>query len=320
MQQGRNLQAIKDKFSGVTGEVSADEIECKEDVSYGEDDVSSDALDDMKESINLDLQGMTIKAYPALVRDGVQVNLRALDNQRTAEIETKKALRQLVVNALPDQLKHLRKSIPDIQNLCLKYTGLGLCEDLKKDIIDRTIDDVFLYDDIKTHGEFSSRIDEGKSKLHDNVTDWVRLLSMILNEYREIKKILKNPVLSQLDTVTDIQQQLNYLFPKHFITTTDKTWLQQYPRYLLGVKKRYEKAMLNAGRDREYRIEVADLWDAYLKRHESLQEQHIESDQLNHYRWMIEEYRVSLFAQELKTKFPVSAKRLKNYWNELSDA
>ncbi len=73
-------------------------------------------------------------------------------------------------------------------------------------------------------------------------------------------------------------------------------------------------------RDRQLKIEFSKLWDEYIKRHESLQKQHIDSEQLDHYRWMLEEYRISLFAQELKTRFPVSEKRLKKFWNELSDA
>ena len=129
---------------------------------------------------------------------------------------------------------------------------------------------------------------------------------------------MKNPALSQLDTVSDIQGQLNYLFSENFITTIDSEWLQQYPRYLIAINKRFDKSKINAIRDRQLRIEFSKLWHEYLKRKESLLKQHIESDQLNHYRWMLEEYRVSLFAQELRTKFPVSEKRLKTFWNELS--
>ena len=88
----------------------------------------------------------------------------------------------------------------------------------------------------------------------------------------------------------------------------------------MAIKKRFDKSKTNATRDRQLRLEFSSLWQEYIKRQASLEKQHIDSQQLNHYRWMLEEYRVSLFAQELKTKFPVSEKRLKTYWNELSDA
>jgi len=317
--EGRNLQAIKDSLTGSVAHDSDDKSESEVDESYDMDDVGPDVLDRMEGTVELNLQGITIKAYPALVKEGAQVNLRALDDKKTAEIETKKALRQFVVRALPEQIKYLRASIPDIQNLCLKYTGLGLCDDLKQDIINKTIDDVFLYDQIRTHSDFDSRIEKGKGELHDKVAEWSRLLSTILDGYRAVKKCLKNPALSQLDTVADIQQQINYLFPEHFITVVDKEWLLQYPRYLAGIDRRFEKSKINADRDRQYRLEMSDLWGEYVRRHEMLVKQHIESDELKQYRWMLEEYRVSLFAQELKTRFPVSAKRLKTYWNGLSD-
>ena len=129
---------------------------------------------------------------------------------------------------------------------------------------------------------------------------------------------MKSPALSQLDTITDIQSQLNYLFPANFITVIDQQWLQEYPRYLMAINKRFDKSRTNAMRDRQLRIDFSRLWDEYIKRQAALDKKHIESEQLDHYRWMLEEYRVSLFSQELKTKFPVSEKRLKKFWRELS--
>ena len=320
IEEGRNLQSIKNSLSGNADESIEEESEIDQDEVYGQKNVMPDILDKLCETVEISMQGISIKAYPALVKEGKQVNLRALESKKAAASETHKALRQLYINALPEQIKHLKKSIPDAQNLCLKYTDFGRCDDLKMDIINKTIDDVFLYEDIRSEKEFYSRLEKGKAELHESVKRWSGLLSSILDEYRAIKKIMKNPSLTQLDTVTDIQLQINYLFPKNFITVIDPQWLRQYPRYLTAIKKRFDKSQGNATRDRQSRIEFSKLWDEYVKRHESLVKQHIDSEQLNHYRWMLEEYRVSLFAQELKTKFPVSEKRLKTYWNALSDA
>ena len=175
-----------------------------------------------------------------------------------------------------------------------------------------------MYEYIQSEAEFNLRLEKGRSELHEKAKQWSALLTDILDEYRAIKKIMKKSALSQLDTVSDIQGQLNYLFPENFITAIDREWLQQYPRYLIAINKRFDKSKTNAIRDRQSRIEFSKLWDEYMKRQQSLLKQHIESEQLNHYRWMLEEYRVSLFAQELKTRFPISAKRLKAFWNELS--
>ncbi|MCG6938435.1 MAG: ATP-dependent RNA helicase HrpA [Gammaproteobacteria bacterium] len=320
IKEGRNLQAIKDSLSGSSDEAAELITEVEPDTPYNQDNVGPEILDVLDETVELRLQGITIKAYPALVMQGKQVNLRALDSRDNASAETHRALRQLVINALPEQIKYLKASIPDIQNLCMKYTDFGRCDELKQDIVSKIIDEVFLYDDIGSQKEFNARLEHGKSELFTKAEQWSRLLTGILDEHREIKKLLKKPSLSQLDTATDIRSQLAYLFPKNFITAIDQQWLQQYPRYLKGISKRFEKSQSNALRDRQLRIEFSRLWDEYTKRREMLDRQHIDSAQLNHYRWMLEEYRISLFAQEIKTLFPVSEKRLKKYWDELSDA
>ncbi len=320
IEQGRDLQAIKDVLADDLDGVSEMSDEAEQDTAYHQDDVTPAILDSLPETVELELQGVLIKAYPALVKDGRQVNLRALQNKKAATDETRLALRQLVINALPEQVKHLKRSIPDIQNLCLKYTDFGRCDDLKQDIIDKTIDDVFLYDDVRTASDFEVRLEQGRSRLHENAEQWSRLLTSILDEYRALKKIMKNPTLAQLEMVTDIQQQLAYLFPDNFITVIEREWLEQYPRYLMGINKRIEKSKTNMTRDRQLKIEFSRLWDEYIKRQKLLEKQHIDSAQLGYYRWMLEEYRISLFAQELKTRFPVSDKRLRKFWNDLSDA
>ena len=319
LEEGRELQSIKNSLSGFVAEIpEAESMEV--DTSYHQDNVGVDILDTMEESVELDLHGVAIKLYPALVKEGRQVNLRALENRKTAETETSKALRQLFIKAMPEQIKHLKKSIPDIQHLCLKYSDFGSCDGLKLDIINKVIDDIFLYDSIRSENEFNARLEKGKSELHEKAKHWSRLLTTILDEYRSIKKLMKNPPLSQLDTATDIQLQLDFLFLPNFIILIEQQWLQQYPRYLMAIKKRFDKSKTNATRDRQLRLEFSRLWQEYIKRQASLEKQHIDSPQLDHYRWMLEEYRVSLFAQELKTKFPISEKRLKTYWNEMSDA
>jgi ATP-dependent helicase HrpA len=204
--------------------------------------------------------------------------------------------------------------------LCLKYTDFGSCEQLKTGIINKAIDDVFSPEKIATESDFNNRLESGKEELYENVMQWSRLISDVLGEYREIKKVLKKADMSRLDIVADIKLQLDNLFPDDFITVIESEWLRQYPRYLTGIKKRYEKAINNPVRDRSLRLEFSGLWDEYIKRRDAMHKQHLESEQLGHYRWMLEEYRISLFSQEMKTRFPVSAKRLKKYRDDFLNA
>lgn len=202
----------------------------------------------------------------------------------------------------------------------MQYSDFGSCEALKQDILDVVIDQCFINTPVHSTEDFTLSLKNGKGNIMAIAEEYCQLLSDILDEYKNIKKILKHPPLTLLDTVADIQSQLSYLLPSHFLAIIDKQWIQQYPRYLKAIGKRLEKSQDNISRDRQHRLQLSQLWEDYLKRHETLAGQHIVSEQLEHYRWMLEEYRVSLFAQELKTPFPVSEKRLKAYWRELSDA
>jgi len=240
--EGRDLQAIKNKLSGLLDKQPDAGLAAEQETHYGKNDVGPGVLDDMAETVELGMHGVTIKAYPALVRDGRQINLRALENRKAAINETRLALRLFCSNALKEQIKFLRRSIPDIQNLCLKYSDFGSCETLKSEVIDKTIDEVFLSESVTSEKEFYDRIETGKSELIKHVEQWSGLLTRILDEYRAIRKLIKSPVLSQLDMVADIQQQLNSLFPKNFIIETDSDWLREYPRYLAAIKKTFRKS------------------------------------------------------------------------------
>jgi len=317
LEQGRSLQAIKDKLSGRIDK----SVAVKRDVRFNRDDVGVEAIAEVSrcsDGVLLDMQGASIKMYPALLSEGKTVNLRVLESRANALSATHEALRQLIVNALPEQVKHVRSSVSSAKNLCLKYSDFGRCETLIDSIVNNVIDEVFLTGPIEDADTFEASVQKGKSELHEISMQWVDLVSGVLDAYREVKKLLKKPALSQLDVVADIQSQLNYLFSDNFVSLVDKQWLQEYPRYLSAIQKRFEKSRSNATRDRQLRLDFMKLWDEYIKRKGTLEKQHIDSPQLDYYRWMLEEYRVSLFAQELRTKFPVSEKRLKKYWDELS--
>lgn len=317
--EGRDLQALKNRLAADIKNEFDVEQEAAMDNVFNRDNVGPDAIEKLIDTVEFNVQGIVLKAHTALVKQGKKVNLRAVESRQQAEHLTAIAMQQLVVNSIPEQIKHLKNSIPDAQNLCLKYVDFGSCETLKSALVHKVIDDVILYEPVSSEQMFYQRIEQGKPQLHDRLQKYSQQISGILKQYRVIKKSIKTPALSQLDTVTDIQQQLGYLFPKDFIIEIEPAWLQQYPRYLSGIVKRLEKQGDNVTRDRQLRLEFALLWEEYRERHNSLINKGIESEELKQYRWMLEEYRVSLFAQELGTKFPISVKRLKKYWDEMSD-
>ena len=313
--EGRNLPEIKDQLSGFT-QTEAGDIETE----IEQDNVNASILDKLPETVEHFSHGIKVIAYPALVKNGNRVSVKAMVSRQQAIDETRAGLRQLVINNITAQVKFLRNNIPDIQNLCLKYASFGDCNNLKSQIVDTVLDRVFLDEPIRSHDSFKQRIQNGKEKMMDECQRLCDKLDKTLTEYRKVNRLLKKPPIHILDTVTDVQEQLNHLFPENFITQIQPQWLQHYPRYLSAIDKRLQKAQTDTARDRQLRLQLAPLWKDYLQRDTINRKNHIQSEQLEYFRWMLEEFRVSLFAQELKTLFPVSEKRLKAYWQDISDS
>lgn len=184
----------------------------------------------------------------------------------------------------------------------------------------RMIDDVFCVHQPDSSAHFQQLLDTYRGDMEDRLTQIVKQVKKILSIYHSLQKQLKNPPLHWLDAMADIQDQLNHLLHRDFIVDTEATYFEQLPRYLMAIEKRLQKIQDNPDRDRKARLEVSVFWDDYKKRAEQLRKNRQNSSQLDAFRWLIEEYRISLFAQELKTRVPVSAKRLKKAWNEISDA
>ncbi len=314
--EGRDLSALKSETAHLGRRTSGG----SHHASLAQENVSASVLDNLPERIEYTEHGVRVTAYPALVRDGKKVHLKALASRSQALRETRKGMVQLVVNALPEQMRYLQNHLPDIDTLCLKYATLGDCRTLKSDIVETLVQRIFLSEPVHDKTAFDQRLRQGRERLMPEAQRLSRSLSPILDRYREIRQAMKKTDLHLLDTLADIRQQLELLLPPHFICTIDEANLQQYPRYLQAISVRLEKARQDSARDRQLRLQIAPFQQDYIKRRALHEKNRIESAQLEHFRWMLEEFRVSLFAQTLKTRYPVSAKRLKKFWQEISDS
>lgn len=314
--EGRDLPSIKDKL----GNNTVVPVVNSGSHNLERDEVSAAALDTLPPVIETTSHGISIKAYPALCVHDKKVGIKLFNSHLDASRNQLAGLRQLFINALPEQIRHTQAKLPDIDKLCLLYAPLGSCNSLKQDLIIACVEQLFLQQPVNNLAEFNQTLEQGRSQLFDCAREHCQLLSRILTEYQPLRKLLKNPPLHWLDSLNDIQQQLQDLLPSGFLVTTPRAWLEHYPRYLRAIHKRLDKINENPARERTLRLEISALASAYQQRAEQLRKQHLTSAQLEHYRWLLEEYRVSLFAQELKTITPVSAKRLKDYWNNIDDA
>lgn len=198
--------------------------------------------------------------------------------------------------------------------MCLYYAPMGKCEQLQTDLIAAIIDQAFLseLDLPRTKQAFETCLEQGKQTILDVANDLCEMIGATLAEHHQLNKKLKgnlSPV--WLQAMADIQEQLSFLIYAGFIQQTPIEWLREYPRYFKAINLRLEKLSGAVERDRINMLEIKPLWQAYLERKEKHQQQGIIDPELEKFRWMIEELRVSLFAQTLGTKMPVSVKRLK---------
>ncbi|MET3107222.1 ATP-dependent helicase HrpA [Oxalobacteraceae bacterium GrIS 2.11] len=250
--------------------------------------------------------------YPALVDKINYCQLQVFDDPEVAAKTHRTGLMRLFALQLKEQLKFLEKNIPNLQQMGMQFMGLGSQEELRGQIIELAFERTFLQQPLPNNAEeFNRRKEEGRARLNLLANEIARLTGQILAEYASLPKKLqgvKSPATS------DMQTQLHALVTKRFIVETPYAQLVHFPRYLKAISVRLEKMRVDPMRDGKLMQE----WNLAASGWERSSSQAKSSDQkMQEYRWMLEELRVSLFAQELKTPMPVSVKRLQKVWESL---
>ncbi len=145
-----------------------------------------------------------------------------------------------------------------------------------------------------------------------------RLLHQIMAGHHQVMKGLKGKIpLNVAQSMADLKFQMGQLIYAGFMAATPPEWLKHFPRYMDAALIRLDKMPREAGRERAFLNEFQPFWDRYVERREALAVQGIEDEALITYRWMLEEYRVSYFAQQLGTAVTVSPQRLERQWQQV---
>ncbi len=271
---------------------------------------------ELPELMEIRKAGQTLIGFPALIDGGDAVSIEVFDEPEVAAAKHRAGLRRLFALQIKDALKYLEKNIPDLQKMAVAYMPLGTQEELRSQILDIALDRAFLQDPLPTHeAEFKRRVDEGRGRLTLIANEVARLAGTILVEYaaavRKIKDTKNAPEATQ-----DAQQQLQRLMPKQFIAAAPWTQLAHFPRYLKAITLRLEKYRADPARDAsrltELRPQEQRYWRLVAERKGQV------DARMQELRWLLEELRVSFFAQELRTPQPVSVKRLDKLWAQIN--
>lgn len=260
--------------------------------------------------------GQTLIGFPALIDKGAHVEIEVFDEPEVAAAKHRAGLRRLVALQLKEPLKFLEKNIPDLQRMSVLFMGLGTAEELRDQIIGVALDRAFLGDPLPTDSmSFKKRIEEGRSRLNLIAQEVARAVHAVLQELANATRKLKDSRPAK-DVSDDIAAQLQRLVPRRFALDTPWAQLQHLPRYLKAITGRLDKLRADVARDAKLMAEVRPLEQRYTRRVAELKG--VKDARLDDFRWQLEELRVSLFAQELRTPQPVSVKRLDKVWAQLT--
>ena len=257
----------------------------------------------------------TLVGFPALVDRGDSVEIEVFDEPEVAAARHRAGLSRLMALQIKEPLKYLEKNIPDLQKMAAAYMGLGTLEELREQIIALALDRAFLAEPLPTdEAGFRRRIEEGRSRLTLIAQEVARLAGQLLAEHGSAQRKLKDSRPPK-EVADDIQAQLQRLMPKRFMLAAPYAQLQHMVRYLKAVTLRLDKLKADPARDAARLAELRPLEQRWLRRLSELKG--AGDARLDEYRWLLEELRVSLFAQQLRTPQPVSAKRLDRAWAQL---
>jgi ATP-dependent helicase HrpA len=271
---------------------------------------------ELPELMEISRGGHTLIGFPALIDKGQHVEIEVFDEPDVAAAKHRAGLRRLVALQIKEPLKYLEKNIPDLQKMAMAYMPLGTADELREQIIDVALDRAYLADPLpKDAASFKARVEEGRTRLNLIAQEVARLAGSILIEYAAAARKLKD-ARPPKDVLEDITAQLQRLMPKRFVAQTSYPQLQHFARYLKGITLRLDKLKGDPARDAQRMAELRPQDQRLTRRLAELKGTH--DARLDEFRWLLEELRISLFAQELRTPQPVSIKRLDKVWAQMS--
>ncbi len=271
---------------------------------------------ELPELMELQQGGQVLVGFPALVDKGTHVEIEVFDEPEVAAARHRVGLRRLVALQIREPLKYLEKNIPDLQRMGAAYMALGTVEELRQQIVDLALDRAFLAEPLPTDAAgFQARVEEGRTRLNLIAQEVARQAGVVLSEWQSAQRKLRD---SRVDKamLDDVSAQLARLVGRRFLTETPWSALQHLPRYLKAVVLRLDKWRGDPARDAARLAELRPLEQRWQRRLSELKGR--ADPRLEEFRWLLEELRVSLFAQELRTPQPVSVKRLDRVWQQLS--
>ncbi len=315
MASGRDLAALKTQL-GQAAQLTFGNVG-KDETGIERDNIKVWDCGDLPAQISFTRKGCKLTGYPALVDERDSVAIRLFDVQQAADDAMRLGVTRLMRLALKEQMKQLEKNLRGFDQAAIQLRSVAGVDDLREDLVAAITDRAFIGDDElpRTQKDYEVQLKRARTRLPAVSEGACRLLVTAAAEYHQVSLRLSAAGGVLLRPATDIRNQLKYLIFKGFFTATPWEQLTHLPRYLQAMQKRLEKYPRDAERDGRHAGTIREWW----KRYEELLEKQTQAGavdpRVHAVRWQIEELRVSMFAQELKTPYPISYKRLEKFWS-----
>jgi ATP-dependent helicase HrpA len=299
---GRDLAALRGQWEGQAREA----FSRKTDIELTREDVTSWDFEEVPAQVRSD---GGLAAFPALVDLGEAVALRVFERSDEARAAHRQGVVRLLRNALASDAKQARRRLPIGNALALKYAPLGGVDGLREDLLEGGFGDLLEQHelDVRTAAAFEKLRTQFSRELFGAGVERLKLAEPVIEAQAELKPWLQPPLLGfARASYDDLREQLDALLTPGFLRELPPARLAHYPRYLKAMRLRAERLRQDPAKDQQRMLQVMPYWRAYLQHRAA----GADATGLAELRWLIEEWRVSLFAQELKTAEPVSAKRL----------
>ncbi|TAJ19088.1 MAG: ATP-dependent RNA helicase HrpA [Rugosibacter sp.] len=277
----------------------------------------------LPELLEVNVKGRQVMGFPALVDEIQGVRLTVFDTQERAQAEHRRGLMRLFSLQLATQIKAIEK-LPGLREVALQFILLGSEKELKAQLVAATLERTCLMAPLPLEkSAFVIRCDAARGRILLVAQEIARLIAAVIGDYAVLQKKIAAAQRTLAATCADINAQLAALLHKNFIVGVPYERLQHYPRYLKAATLRLDKARSDSLREARLLAEWQTLGKPWERERHALQKSGqasyikdtLDDPFMEEFRWLLEELRVALFAQELRTPTPVSVKRLQKMWD-----
>jgi len=304
--QSNDFQALQVEYGGRANQDFEQQVQ--HDGSIARSGISDWDFDGWKSQVMIQQQSQTICAFAALVDYQESVSIELFETENEADFYHATGIARLIYLQLGPTIKYLKKNLPLIDQTALMYSALANKAELVEDILMASIFACFLSEKLPDSRQtFSDCIAQNEGRFIDQANALADLTNQVLTLYREFKAALDE---SSLPTnhLDDMREQGEHLVYEGFLRDTPRSSLSRMPAYFQAIQKRLQNYKANSPSIEANLESVRSAWNEYLSLYQNEESDYKKLEQL---RWLIEEYRIACFAQPMKTRVPVSEKKLK---------